>query len=125
MRIEELRQRIDALDQQIVALLDERAQCARGIGEDKNRRDLPAFDPASEAEAPRAVRAASRGPLAPEALEAIYREILAACRALQRPLAVAYWGPPASNTHVAARLRFGPQAEYLPTTTVADVFAEV
>jgi chorismate mutase/prephenate dehydratase len=125
MRIEELRRRIDELDRQIVALLDERAGCARAIGEAKDRRDLPAFDPAREAEVLRAVRAASRGPLAPEALAAVYREILAGCRALQRPLTVAYWGPPASNTHVAARQRFGPEACYLPTTAVADVFAEV
>ena len=124
-RIEALRQRIDALDQQIVGLLNERAGCARAIGEAKREREMVAFAPAREQEVLRAVAAANRGPLTPAGLEAIYREIIAACRSLEHPVRVAYWGPPASNTHVAARQRFGPQACYTAVETVADVFHEV
>jgi chorismate mutase/prephenate dehydratase len=58
-------------------------------------------------------------------MQAIYREIISACLALERPLRIAYWGPPASNTHVASRTRFGAQAEYTPADSIAGVFAEV
>jgi chorismate mutase/prephenate dehydratase len=124
-RIEALRQRIDALDQQLVSLLNERAACAREIGEAKMERDIASFAPAREQEVLRAVAAANTGPLTPIGLEAIYREIIAACRSLEHPIRVAYWGPPASNTHVAARQRFGPQAAFTAVETVADVFHEV
>src|SRR5262249_11308319 len=99
--------------------------CAHAIGEAKMAQDVAPFAPAREHEVLRAVAARSRGPLSPAGLEAIYREIISACRSLEHPIAIAYWGPPASNTHVAARQRFGPQARYSAMETVADVFGEV
>jgi chorismate mutase / prephenate dehydratase len=125
MRIEDHRQRIDELDRQIVALLNERARSARAIGELKRGQDLHSFAPAREQQVLRAVADASTGPLEADSLEAIYREIITACRSLEHPITIAYWGPPASNTHVAARQRFGPRSVYLPQPTVADVFSEV
>lgn len=125
MQIEELRQRIDALDRQIVDSLAERARCAQAIGEVKKGKSLPAFDPAREQEVLRQILARNPGPLPAESLAAIYREIISGCRSLERDVSVAYWGPPASNTHVAARQQFGPEAAYLPTPTLAEVFTEV
>ena len=125
MGIEEYRRRIDEIDGEIVRLLNERAECARAIGRAKEDADLTAFAPAREAEVLDRVLRASRGPIEPEALRAIYREIVSACRALERPMTVAYWGPPASNTHVAARQRFGSQARYLPTDSIGQVFSVV
>ena len=98
MRIEDLRKRIDELDRQLVSLLNERAACARAIGELKKDQDLHSFAPAREQQVLRAAVAASAGPLPPESIEAIYREIITACRDLEHPITVAYWGPPASNT---------------------------
>ena len=84
MQIEELRQRIDTLDRQIVDLLAERAGCARTIGEVKKGRSLPAFDPAREQEVLRRILAQNPGPLPAESLAAIYREIISGCRSLER-----------------------------------------
>lgn len=125
MDISDYRRRIDALDQEIVRLVNERAMCARRIGEAKLQTDTPAYAPERERQVLDRVAAASEGPLEAAAIQGIYREIMSACRALERPLMVAYWGPPASNTHVAARRRFGSQASFLETGSIAEVFAQV
>lgn len=125
MRIDDHRRRIDALDVEIVRLLNERAECARLIGESKARADRIAYVPDRERQVLERVSACNTGPLSDTALHFIYREIISACRALERPMTVAYWGPPASNTHVAARQRFGAQAEFLETGSVTEVFNQV
>lgn len=125
MDIDEYRRRIDALDAEIVRLLGERAECARRIGEVKLRRDRPAYAPEREREVLDRVAALNPGPLSVAQVQSIYREVMSACRALERRLNVAYWGPPASNTHVAARQRFGSHADFIETASVADVFAAV
>lgn len=125
MSIQEFRRRIDSLDKEIVRLINERAECARSIGEVKHRSEQTAYVPDRERRVLDRIAAENPGPLSRAAMQAIYREIISACRALERPLVVAYWGPPASNTHVAARVRFGSQAEFLETASVAEVFTEV
>src|SRR5438105_1590925 len=99
MRIDDYRRRIDALDREIVRLINERAECARRIGEAKLQADRIIYAPSREREVLDRVDDANAGPLPTAAVHAIYREIISACRALERPLTVAYWGPPASNTH--------------------------
>src|SRR5262245_42455484 len=118
MEIDENRKRIDALDAEIVRLLNERAGCAQRIGAAKAETGSPAYAPEREREVLRKVAAANRGPLSDEHLHSVYREVMSACRALERRLTVAYWGPPASNTHVAARQRFGSHVEFLETGSV-------
>ena len=60
-----------------------------------------------------------------EALRAIYREIMSAAIALEKPLLVAYLGPEASNTHAAAMKKFGASVDYHPMATVADIAARL
>jgi chorismate mutase/prephenate dehydratase len=67
----------------------------------------------------------NHGPLPNEAVLAIYREVISASRALEQPLRVAYFGPEASFTHMAAREQFGSQAVFIPAATIPQVFAEV
>lgn len=125
MNIEDYRRRIDALDVELVRLLNERAQLAQDVGHAKDRADTATFAPHREQAVFERIAAASQGPLSAEVLRAIYIEIISACRALERPLTVAYWGPRASNTHVAARRRFGAQAKLLCTDSIAAVFSAV
>jgi len=125
MPIDDYRRRIDALDREIVRLMNERAACAQRIGEAKLRSERVVYAPSREREVLDRVDEANAGPLPKAAVHAIYREIISACRALERPLTVAYWGPPASNTHVAARQRFGNGADYLVAGSVSDVFHQV
>ena len=58
-------------------------------------------------------------------MRAIYREIISASRALEKPLRVAYLGPEATFTHIAAREQFGSQVTFVPVETIPQVFAEV
>lgn len=125
MDIEAYRRRIDELDREIVRLINERATCARAIGERKERSEIATFAPGRERQVFERVAAANPGPLSTRAVQAIYGEIISACRALERDLTISYWGPPASNTHVAARQRFGSQPSYLNVPSVADVFSTV
>jgi chorismate mutase/prephenate dehydratase len=125
MDIQEIREKIDAIDARVVALINERAALAQAIGAAKVTHDMVPFAPARERQVMDHVAALNQGPLAIAALQAIYREIISACLAMERPLRIAYWGPPASNTHVASRARFGSQAEYVPLDSIAGVFAEV
>ena len=97
-----LRNRIDALDQKLVDLLNDRARAAAQIGRLKQKMTAPVFVPAREREVLRRVRDRNRGPLNPEALEAIYREIISASRALERRLGVGANHPAALRSQCLA-----------------------
>src|SRR5262249_34014987 len=94
MDIQSLRDQIDALDREIVARLNQRAELARQIGIRKAEQQLQTFAPGREQEVLAQVTAANSGPLPDRALQSIYCEIVSACRALEKPLTIAYWGPP-------------------------------
>jgi chorismate mutase/prephenate dehydratase len=123
--IETLRARIDALDDQIAHLLQERAAVSLRVGQTKGGGDsAPIFVPHREAEVLANVQGV-RGPLDEQALASIYREILSTSRALQRPTRVAHLGPAATFGHMAALDRFGSAAVLEPCQTHAEVFATV
>lgn len=125
MSLDELRKRIDELDGRIVGLLNERSRVALDIGRLKAGTDGEVYVPARDREVLDRVAALGAGPLAPDALRAIYREIVSAAVALERTVQVAYFGPPATFTHQAARARFGASIGYLPCETIRDVFTRV
>ncbi len=82
--INALRERIDALDEQIVALLNERAGCALEIGRQKERAGLPIYQPAREAEVLQHVRAVNKGPLDQPAMTRLFERIIDEARRLER-----------------------------------------
>lgn len=125
MNIDDHRKAIDELDQRIVTLISERASHAQAIGRAKAAQAAEAFAPAREQQVFDRLQAINPGPLPDGALHAIYREIISACRALERVLTIAYWGPAGSNTHVAALTRFGHGAQLIPQESIAAVFTEV
>jgi chorismate mutase/prephenate dehydratase len=114
-----LRQQIDALDDRILALLNERARLAREIGHLKNGN---AYRPEREAQVVRRLQAANAGPLPPEAVERLFREIMSACRALEQPLSVAYLGPAGTFSEAAAIKQFGHAVKGLPMASIDEVF---
>lgn len=120
------RRAIDQLDAQIVRLIQERARLAQRIGVAKSTAARATYAPDREHEVLRHVRSEGEaGPLSGPQLTSIYRQIIAACRALERPLRVAYLGPAASFTHQASIERFGDGAEFVAVSTIPDIFAEV
>jgi len=67
----------------------------------------------------------NKGPFSNETLKSIYREIMSGSLALEKPLVVAYLGPPATFTHIAALKKFGSSVSYLPVNSITEVFTEV
>lgn len=122
------RDQIDALDDQLLRLLQQRAQCALEVGEIKKRCGLPFHDPAREKliyAKLRRKQADLGGILPPEAITAIYREIISACRAAEHPAKVAFLGPAGTNTQEAAAQFFGNAVEFLPCATPDEACHEV
>jgi chorismate mutase / prephenate dehydratase len=125
MNLDDWRSRINDLDDQILTLLNQRAEAALKIGDLKRRHDLPYYVPEREAEIVTRLSAANPGPLPAETVRAVWREILSGCRAVERPLTVAYLAPPATFTHQAALQHFGAACRFTPARTFVDIFDEV
>lgn len=125
MDLGDWRSRINDIDNQILNLLNQRAEAALRIGDLKRRQEAPSYVPEREAELLTRLTAAARGPLPAEAVAAVWREIVSACRVLEGPLTVAYLAPPATFTHQAALDRFGAAAHYHPSRTIAEIFDDV
>lgn len=125
MNLKKLRRKIDSLDRQTVELLNTRAKAVKMIGEIKSLRGEEYYAPEREREVLLKALKENRGPLSQEAVREIFSEILHACRALQRRLKIAYLGPEATFTHLAAMKNFGKSAEYIPAKSISDVFSEV
>lgn len=125
MDIDELRRQIDAVDEQLVSMLSDRAKLAMEIAKVKQERNASTFVPSRERQVLDQVIALNQGPLPAESLRAIYEQIIAACRMLESPVAVAYLGPPGTWSHLAASRKFGPGAMLVPSATVEDAFLAV
>lgn len=125
MSLEELRQRIDELDDQLVQLLNERARIVVEIGKLKNKTDKPVYAPDREKEVFARIAEANKGPLPDRCLVAIWRELMSGSFVLERPLRIGYLGPGGSFSHTAAMLKFGQSVEYEPLADITSIFDEV
>jgi len=123
--LEEYRKSIDAVDAQLVKLLDERAEIVVEVGKLKRETQAKIYAPSRETEVFRRAVERSRGPLPPNGLRAIFREIMSACISLEHPLTVGYLGPHSTFTHLAAQAKFGSSVEYLPTRDILGIFRSV
>jgi chorismate mutase/prephenate dehydratase len=124
-RIPFLRQSIDRIDRDILDLINRRLQYAKEIGGLKADRGAHVLDPARESTVIRRLMDLNQGPLSQTALHHIYREIIAAAREVQQPLRIAYLGPEATFTYIAAMNHFGHSATFLSQPSIRDVFREV
>ncbi|MDD2927431.1 MAG: prephenate dehydratase [Candidatus Omnitrophica bacterium] len=125
MSLKNLRRKIDSLDKKIIQFLNARARITLDIAGVKSKSGRSIYVPEREKEVLRKAVLLSRGPLAVKALEAIYREIMSSSLALEKPLKIAYMGPEASFSNLAALKRFGSQVNYVACGSIADVFLEV
>jgi chorismate mutase/prephenate dehydratase len=121
----DLRRKLDAIDRELLAAINRRAEVAQSIGLAKQSQQRCIFDPRREAEVLDRLTADNRGPLTDESVRAIFREVISAARAIQTPTRVAYLGPEFTFSHLAAIQRFGQSAELVPVGTIAAVFEEV
>ena len=98
----ELRTQIDALDQELLAMLNRRAALAHEVGEIKRVEGSVVFRPEREAQVIAGLQAVNPGPLKRDSVATIWREIMSACRALEAPQRVAYLGPAGTFSEQAA-----------------------
>jgi chorismate mutase/prephenate dehydratase len=125
--IQVYRREIDRLDDEILRLLNERSKQVIEIGRLKRGTNAEAnlHTPGREAEIVERLMAQNSGPFPNEAIRPVYREIMSASLSLEGPQKVAYLGPRATFTHLACIQKFGESAEYVPVTSIKDVFEEV
>ncbi len=118
----EFRDQIDAIDTELLRLLNRRAELALAVGEIKTRDGLPIYAPEREMTLLRSLVERSVGPLPPIAIRAIYREIMSASLALEKDVVIACFGTEGGATHLAARAKFGSSVDYAFYTDVGESF---
>lgn len=116
------RDRIDALDAELVQLLNERAREVVEIGILKRAGAGPIYAPDREQRVLQRIREHNQGPLPDACLEAIWRELMSGSFALERPLRIGYLGPAGSFSHLAATRKFGSSVEYDKLADIAMIF---
>lgn len=123
--INSLRAEIDILDLQLLKLLNQRARLATEIGNAKKIVQSDFHSPSRERKIYQQLERHNQGPLPNQAIHHIFREIISACLALEKPLQVAYLGPRGTFTHLAGRKFFGYSAELKPVNSIKEVFESV
>jgi chorismate mutase/prephenate dehydratase len=117
-----LRHQIDAIDAQILDLLNQRARVAEAVGHLKAETNAPVFRPEREAQVLRGVAEHNPGPLNSDDVQLIFREIMSACRALERRVVVAFLGPVGTFSEQAVYQQFGHAIQALPCVSIDEVF---
>jgi len=129
--IQALRVKIDEIDQQLLALFNQRAACAVSVAEVKragaenDRTAIEFFKPDREAQVIKRFKASNQGPLSDDEVGRLIREVMSACLALEQPLKIAYLGPEGTFTQSAALKHFGHSVSTLPMSSIPDVFNAV
>ena len=124
-RLDELRNKIDAVDRRLVALLNERADLVVEVGNYKRGSGTPIYAPHREKAVLDRVLGLNEGPLPPRTIEAVYRELMSGSFHLEQPLRIGYQGPMGSFSHLAAVSHFGSSVEYEDLRAIEGVFVEV
>ena len=118
----ELRIDIDAVDRELLALLNRRAGLAHEVGEIKAIEGSPVYRPEREAQVIMGLQQANPGPLKADNIAHIWREVMSACRSLEAPQRVAYLGPAGTFSEQAAVSFFGASIDHVPCTSFDEVF---
>jgi len=121
--IQSLRARIDGVDDELLVLLNRRAELARQVGELKG--GAPAYRPEREAEILHRIREQNPGPLPAERAMNVFREVISACRGMEQDIRVAFLGPTGTFSENAALRQFGSAASYMPCASIDEVFRAV
>jgi chorismate mutase / prephenate dehydratase len=121
--LKQFRDKIDAIDAQVLALVNERAKLAREIGHLKD--DGVIYRPEREAQIIRRMQSENDGPLSPEAVSHIFRAVMSNCRALEKELAIAFLGPLGTYSEEAALKQFGEGRQAVVCASIDEVFRTV
>ncbi len=128
-KLKTIRKRIDAIDEQLVELMNKRAQCAIDVADVKREasadKDVNFFRPEREAQVMRKVKEINKGPLADNQAARLIREVMSTCLSLEQQMKIAYLGPEGTYTQNAAYKQFGHAVETVAMATIQDVFKKV
>ncbi|MGB5505171.1 MAG: chorismate mutase [Sulfurovum sp.] len=125
MTLDELRVKIDNIDNALLKLYNERMELVHQVGEVKNTTGAPIYRPEREQAILNRLKSQNKGKLTDAAIDALFLELFAVARNLELPEAVAYLGPEASFTHQAAESKFGAMSAYLSMGSIPGIFREV
>ena len=117
-----LRDQIDAVDRELLSLLNRRASLAQAVGEVKKKEGSVVFRPEREAQVIDGLKGLNAGPLKTDSVAPIWREIMSACRALETPTRVAYLGPAGTFSEEAALGFFGSSIVRVHCASIDEVF---
>ena len=120
-----IRDQIDTIDNTILELINKRLNLAKRIGDLKKDSGNRVVDSTREGEILRRLTSRNKGPLNPNVLHHIFIDIIAAARSIQASQRVAYLGPEATFTHLAATSHFGYSVTYVPQPSIREIFSEV
>lgn len=120
-----LRDRIDRIDDQILDLLNQRAEVVIAVGKTKENREASFYVPSREKAIYERLTGMNPGPFPNDAVRKVFREIISASLNMELPLQVAFFGPQATFTHLAAMQQFGLSAQLVPLKSIPAVFEEV
>ena len=124
--VDSIREKIDAIDESIQALISERAQLAEKIAQAKQDSGSSVFYRAErEAQVLRNVMSRNSGPLSNEEMARLFREIMSACLALEQQMRISYLGPEGTFTQEAALKHFGHSVDAVSVNSIEDVFRDV
>lgn len=121
-KLKPLRDQIDAIDAQLLELLNRRAQVAQQVGHIKAETNAPVFRPEREAQVLRKVAQGNPGPLHDGDVQVIFREVMSACRALEKRVVVAFLGPAGTYSEQAVYRQFGQSVDALSCGSIDEVF---
>ncbi|MDW7690578.1 prephenate dehydratase [Flammeovirgaceae bacterium SG7u.111] len=125
MDLDQLRDRIDNIDTQLLELLSQRMQVVKDVGELKRAQGSIIYRPEREKAIIDRLSSLNKGLLTRAAIQDIFLEIFAVSRNLELPERIAYLGPEGSFTHQAAESRFGANSEYISLRDIKSVFENV
>ena len=125
MTLDDLRLKIDTIDNTLLELYNERMELVHAVGELKHTTGSPIYRPEREQAILNRLKGQNTGKLTDRAIDALFLEMFAVARNLELPEAVAYLGPEASFTHQAAESKFGAMSAYLPMSSIPAIFREV
>lgn len=126
-KLKAIRDRIDALDEELQRLISERASLAQEVAEVKLAEGSEAlfYRPEREAQILNLVKQRNQGPLSDEEMARLFREIVSACLALEQPMKIAFLGPEGTFTQAAALKHFGHSVNTVSMNAIDEVFREV
>ena len=126
-KLDQLRDQIDKIDDDLLKTFNRRAGLAEKIGQEKARQNKSNHFhvPGRERSIIDRLKSSNKGPLSDEAIEQVFREIFSATLALEKPLRIGYLGPETTFSHQVAVKQFGRSATFIPQTSIEDIFFEV